>query len=45
VAVAGITAGVASGLIASARPAGEIVRGIVDEAEELLRERPRVLLG
>jgi nitronate monooxygenase len=45
VAVAGISAGVASGLIASARPAGEIVRDIVREAEELLRERPRVLLG
>jgi nitronate monooxygenase len=45
VAVAGISAGVASGLIASARPAGEIVRDIVREAEELLRERPRALLG
>jgi nitronate monooxygenase len=43
--VAGISAGVASGLIASARPAGEIVRDIVREAEELLRERPRMLLG
>jgi nitronate monooxygenase len=44
-AVAGISAGVAAGLIASARPAGEIVRSIVQEAEDLLRGRPRMLLG
>lgn len=44
-AVTGISAGVSAGLIASARPAGEIVRDIVREAEELLRERPRALLG
>jgi nitronate monooxygenase len=44
-AVAGVSAGVSAGLIASARPAGEIVRGIVQEAEDLLRERPRMLLG
>jgi nitronate monooxygenase len=43
-AVAGISAGVAAGLIASARPAGEIVRSIVQEAENLLRTRPRTLL-
>ena len=44
-AVAGVSAGVAAGLITSARPAGEIVRHIMREAEDLLRERPRVLLG
>jgi NAD(P)H-dependent flavin oxidoreductase YrpB (nitropropane dioxygenase family) len=44
-AVAGISAGVGAGLITAAQPAGEIVRSIVQEAEELLRERPRVLLG
>jgi nitronate monooxygenase len=43
-AVAGVSAGVSAGLIASARPAGEIVRGIVQEAETLLRERPAMLL-
>ena len=44
-AVAGISAGVASGLIVSKQPAGEIVRGIVQEAEDLLRERPKELWG
>ena len=44
-AVAGVSAGVSAGLITSARPAGEIVRDIVREAEDLLRERPRLLLG
>ncbi len=44
-AVVGVSAGVSAGLIAAARPAGEIVRGIVQEAEDLLRERPRMLLG
>lgn len=43
--VAGVSAGVSAGLITSARPAGEIVRSIVQEAEDLLRERPRLLLG
>ncbi|MBA2752978.1 MAG: hypothetical protein H0U40_00755 [Chloroflexia bacterium] len=43
-AVAGVSAGVAAGLIRSARPAGEIVRSVVQEAEALLRERPRMLL-
>jgi nitronate monooxygenase len=43
--VAGISAGVAAGLITSAQPAGEIVRTIVQEAEDLLRERTRTLLG
>lgn len=42
--VAGVSAGVAAGLITSARPAGEIVRGIVQEAETLLRQRPPLLL-
>jgi nitronate monooxygenase len=44
-AMVGVSAGVSAGLIASARPAGEIVRDIVREAEELLRERSRMLLG
>jgi nitronate monooxygenase len=44
-AVAGVSAGVSAGLISSARPAGEIVREIVQEAEDLLRERPRLLLA
>lgn len=43
-AVAGISAGVGAGLIRETRPAGEIVRGIVQEAEALLRERPRAIL-
>jgi NAD(P)H-dependent flavin oxidoreductase YrpB (nitropropane dioxygenase family) len=44
-AVAGVSAGVGAGQITSAQPAGEIVRAIVQEAEELLRQRPRLLLG
>jgi nitronate monooxygenase len=44
-AIAGVSAGVSAGLITSARPASEIVRDIVQEAEDLLRERPRLLLG
>jgi len=44
-AVAGISAGVSAGLIGSAMPAGEIMRRIVEEAEAVLRERPRALLG
>ena len=44
VSVAGISAGVASGLITSALPAGEIIRTIVQEAETLLRDRPRAIL-
>jgi nitronate monooxygenase len=44
-AVARVSAGVSAGLISSARPAGGIVRTIVQEAEDLLRERPRRLLG
>jgi nitronate monooxygenase len=42
--VAGVSAGVSVGLIAAAHPAGEIVRSIVREAEDLLRERPQMLL-
>ena len=45
VTVAGVSAGVAAGLITSARPAGEIVRSIVREGEDLLREQPRMLLS
>jgi nitronate monooxygenase len=44
VAVAGISAGVAAGLITAAQSAGEIVRQIAQEAEDLLRQRPRELL-
>ncbi|HYI26050.1 MAG TPA: hypothetical protein VD767_11630, partial [Thermomicrobiales bacterium] len=44
-AVAGVSAGVSAGLISSARPAGDIVRDIVGEAEALLRELPRSILG
>ena len=44
-AVAGVSAGVSAGLIASVQAAGEIVRAIAQEAEDLLRERPQVLLG
>lgn len=43
--IAGISAGVSAGLIATVRPAGEIVRDIAREAETLLRERPGMLLG
>lgn len=43
-AVAGISAGVSAGLIDQALPAGEIVRRIVREAEDLLRTRPREVL-
>jgi nitronate monooxygenase len=42
--VAGVSAGVSAGLIAAARPAGDIVRSIVRGAEDLLRERPQMLL-
>jgi len=44
VAVAGISAGVAAGLITEAQSAGAIVRQIAQEAEDLLRQRPRELL-
>jgi nitronate monooxygenase len=44
-AVAGVSAGVGAGLITSALPAGEIVRSIIQEAEDLLRARPQALLG
>ena len=38
-------AGQVSGLIHDVRPAGQVVRDVVAEAEALLRERPRQLLG
>jgi nitronate monooxygenase len=44
-AVAGVSAGVSSGLVTSVRPAGEIVRTVVREAEDLLRGRTRELLS
>lgn len=43
--VAGVSAGVAAGLITTAEPAGEIVRRIVQEAEDVLRQRSAELLG
>jgi hypothetical protein len=43
--VAGISAGVSAGLITATEPAGEIVRRIAREAEELLRQRPAELLA
>jgi nitronate monooxygenase len=43
--VAGVSAGVSAGLIASANPAADIVHAIVRDAEDLLRQRPRQLLG
>jgi nitronate monooxygenase len=43
--VAGISAGVSAGLITATEPAGEIVRRIAWEAEELLHQRPAELFG
>ena len=42
--MAQISAGVSAGLISAVPSAGEIVRSIVQEAEELLRTRPQELL-
>jgi nitronate monooxygenase len=42
--VVDISAGVAAGLIGAVEPAGVIVRRIVAEAEELLRQRPAALV-
>ena len=43
--VAGVSAGVSSGLIRTVQPAADIVHAIVREAEELLRERSRQFAG
>ncbi len=43
-AVAGVSAGVSSGLITAMQPAADIVHAIVRDAEDLLRQRPRQLL-
>ena len=43
--IAPARAGNASGLISSVEPAGDIVRRIVAEAEQILRNRPHGLLG
>jgi nitronate monooxygenase len=43
--VAGVSAGVSSGLITAMQPAADIVHAIVREAEDLLRLRPGQLLG
>ena len=40
-----VSAGVSSGLISSTHPAADIVHTIVRDAEDLLRQRPRQLLG
>lgn len=45
VTVAGVSAGVSSGLITSVQPAADIVHAIVRDAEDLLRQRPRQFLG
>jgi nitronate monooxygenase len=42
--IAAVRAGTVAGLIGAVEPAGEIVRRIAAEAEQLLRERPRQLL-
>ncbi|MBW3624687.1 MAG: nitronate monooxygenase [Armatimonadetes bacterium] len=42
--VAPVRAGNAAGLIHDIRPAGEILRSIVEEAERILRERPRQVI-
>lgn len=42
--VAGISAGVSAGLVATMQPAADIVHAIVRDAEDLLRQRPRQLL-
>lgn len=44
-AVVGVSAGVGSGLISAAMPAGEIVRTIVEEAEQTLRAQTSALLS
>jgi len=43
--IAPVRAGNASGLISRVEPAGDIVRRIVAEAEQILRSRPHALLG
>ena len=43
-AVVDISAGVGAGLVSSLAPAGEIVRRIAAEAEQLLRQRPATLV-
>jgi NAD(P)H-dependent flavin oxidoreductase YrpB (nitropropane dioxygenase family) len=42
--IAGVSAGVSSGLIASMQPAADIVHAIVRDAEDLLRQRSRQFL-
>ena len=43
--IAGVSAGVSSGLISTAQPAADIIHAIVRDAEDLLRQRPRQVLG
>jgi nitronate monooxygenase len=42
--VAGVSAGVSSGLIATTQPAADIIHAVVRDAEDLLRQRPQQLL-
>ncbi|MFT4040229.1 MAG: nitronate monooxygenase [Thermomicrobiales bacterium] len=44
-AVAGVSAGVSSGLITRLQPAGEIIATLMRDAEDVLRERARQVLG
>jgi nitronate monooxygenase len=44
-AVAGVSAGLAAGLVKSKQPAGEIVRQLMQDAELVLRERTAALLA
>ena len=43
--IVGVSAGVSSGLITAMQPAADIVHAIVRDAEDLLRQRPRQVLG
>ncbi len=43
--VAGVSAGLAAGLVKTKQPAGEIVRALMQEAELVLRERTTALLS
>ena len=42
--IAAVRAGCAVGLVNAVEPAGDILRRIAEEAERILRERPRAVL-